>query len=111
MSERACILSTIERRLVEVQAGETCAHRGWVLHAVNCRTNHVHLVVSAVDSNPRKIRIDIKACCTRRLKAHNPVREHWWAERGSQRYIFSEDRLATVIEYVTTAQDRKDRDV
>lgn len=110
MADDACILSISERQLVEMQAAETCAHRGWALHAVNCRSNHMHLVVSARDTHPNKIRVDIKAWCTRRLKAHDPGRKHWWAERGSQRYIFSEERLRAVIHYVTTAQDRKGLD-
>lgn len=107
MTEDACVLSSVERRLVETQCCETCAHRGWVLHAVNCRSNHLHLVVGAANTHPNKMRADIKAWCTRRLRAANPDRNHWWAERGSQRYIFTEESLQTVIQYVTAAQDRK----
>lgn len=110
MSEDACVLSVDERRIVEAQAAKTCAYRGWTLHAVNCRSNHVHLVVSASETNPSKIRVDIKAWCTRRLKTCNPDRENWWSERGSQRHIFSEESLRAVIQYVTAAQDRKGLD-
>ncbi|MHB8903277.1 MAG: transposase [Thermoguttaceae bacterium] len=105
MKEDACVLTPRERKIVEDQVAETCEHRGWLLHAVNCRSNHMHLVISAPDTRPRKVRIDIKAWCTRRLKEQsNPAREEWWAERGSQRYIFDEDSLATVMQYVTEAQ-------
>ena len=108
MKEDACLLSPSERRIVESQVAETCAYRDWVLYAVNCRSNHMHLVIGAADTNPRKIRVDVKAWCTRRLKERsNPKRENWWAERGSQRYVFDEESLSTVMQYVTEAQDRK----
>ena len=111
MKEDACLLSSSEREIVEAQIAETCGYRGWLLHAVNCRSNHMHLVISAANTRPKKIRIDIKAWCTRRLKERsNPDREEWWAERGSQRYIFDEDSLAEVMQYVTEGQNPKYQD-
>ena len=111
MTDNACLLSPSEQRVVEQQVAETCTHRGWVLDAVNCRSNHMHLVVGAFDTHPNKIRVDIKAWCTRRLKERsNRSRENWWAERGSQRYIFNDDSLELVLQYVTEAQDRKHLD-
>ncbi len=111
MKEDACILVPAERQIVEAQVAETCQHRGWELHAVTCRSNHMHIVVGAFDTHPKKIRIDIKAWCTRRLKERsNPNRENWWAERGSQRYIWDDDGLVTVVQYASEAQDHKDRD-
>jgi hypothetical protein len=87
MTEDACRLSVEQREAVEEQVAETCAHRKWSLHAVNCRSNPMHLVVSASDRHPRKIRAELKAWATRRLKQQfDPHRENWWAERGSTRY-------------------------
>jgi hypothetical protein len=37
------------------------------LHAVNCRSNHVHVVVTA-NRDPDEVREQFKAWCTRRLK-------------------------------------------
>ena len=112
MIEDACVLSGHERALVEAQVAETCAYRKWLLHAVNCRSNHIHVVVSAPNTKPEKICADIKAWCSRRLKERaNPKRENWWAERGSRRYIFHEDQLEQVILYVREAQDRKHLDL
>ena len=49
---------------------ETCRHRGWCLRSVNCRSNHVHVVAfGAGDTRPKKIRTDLKAWATRRLKS------------------------------------------
>ena len=48
----------------------------------------MHIVIGAHDTDPRKIRRDIKAWCTRRLKEKfDPERENWWAERGSIRWV------------------------
>ena len=47
MTEDACRLDDEHRRLVEATIAEHCAIRGWTLYAVNCRSNHVHVVVAA----------------------------------------------------------------
>jgi REP element-mobilizing transposase RayT len=111
MTEDACLLSPSDRIIVQQQLEETCLHRGWTLHAANCRSNHLHAVIGAVDTHPTKIRRDIKSWCTRRLRERsNPDRENWWAERGSMRWIFNDDSLERVVLYVNDVQDRKGRD-
>lgn len=105
MTEDACKLTAEQRRAVEVQIGETCAHRGWTLHAVNCRSNHAHAVVAADVNDPEKIRIDFKAWATRALKKFDSTRENWWTERGSIRYINNEDDFEAAILYVRDGQD------
>jgi REP element-mobilizing transposase RayT len=111
MTEDACRLDLEQRNAVHEQVAETCLHRGWTLHAVNCRTNHMHLVVSAPLS-PKKVRSQVKAWCTRKLKnlaatkgQPGLIRENWWAERGSQRYINDEESLEAAIIYVRDCQD------
>ena len=47
MTERQCLLTTAERAIVVEQVAETCDHRGWELFAVDCRSNHVHVVLAA----------------------------------------------------------------
>lgn len=108
MTEDACRLTQAQRTAVERQIAETCRHRGWPLHAVNCRSNHIHVVVSAADTRPKKIRSDLKAWATRCLKQHfGGQRDNWWADRGSISFLFDEDHLAAAIAYVNDAQDRK----
>lgn len=68
MTEDACRLNEEQRLAVQEQLAETCQHRRWHLHAMNCRSNHVHVVVSATATRPKKIRGDLKAWATRRLK-------------------------------------------
>ncbi|QDV62086.1 transposase [Crateriforma conspicua] len=108
MTEQACILSLTQRKSVESQIAETCEYRKWTLHAKNCRSNHLHVVVGAFKTAPKKVRQDLKAWCTRRLsQGTDDRRENWWAERGSIRWVFTEEELERVIEYVNDAQDSK----
>lgn len=110
MTEDACVFDREQRDVVEKQIAETCRFRGWVLHTVNCRTNHVHVVVTA-DKLPDVVRDQLKAWCTRRLKeldvsrGRNTVREKWWAERGSHRFLNDEASLEAAILYVRDGQD------
>ena len=111
MTEDACRLTAKERDAVHEQIAETCRCRGWTLHVVNCRTNHLHVVVTA-PVPPNLVRSQLKAWCTRKLKTlarsrgpSHKVRENWWAERGSQRYINDEAGLEAAILYVRDYQD------
>ncbi len=161
MTEDACRFDGEQRNVVERQIAETCNVRGWELHAVNCRSNHVHVVVTAGQA-PKIVRNQLKAWCTRRLKelegkrrpaedgprsrfglvsdedgarsgfgpvsasdastptrsvsedsrstptrsvSEDSIRENWWAERGSQRFINDSEGLEAAIRYVRDGQD------
>jgi REP element-mobilizing transposase RayT len=116
MTEDACRLASHQRDRVNKQVAETCAHKQWPLHAVNCRSNHVHVVLSS-PAPPKAIREQLKAWCTRRLneqQADAGLREHerrskWWAERGSIRWIFHDEDLGAAIDYVQNQQDNPRR--
>ena len=122
MTEDGCLLDQDQRRLVESTIADHCRVRGWTLYTVNCRSNHVHVIVAA-DRDPKEIREQFKAWCTRRLKAlqqerlhplsasnasATAIREKWWVERGSVRYVNDEEGLEAVIPYVGEAQDHAD---
>jgi hypothetical protein len=108
--------------VVERTIAEHCLIRGWELHAVNCRTNHLHIVVTA-NLPPKQVRAQFKAWCTRRLKQLEAkrlagtgsnaiaarVRENWWAERGSDRFINDEKVLDGATQYVQDGQDQPDK--
>ena len=55
-----------QRRVIEQTIRDHCRIRGWVLYAVNVRTNHVHVVVTA-DRHPDEVMNQFKAWCSRRL--------------------------------------------
>jgi hypothetical protein len=117
MTEDACLLSQ-EHDIVEATISKHCRIRRWVLHAANCRTNHLHVVVTASTCHPDHVREQFKAWCTRRLKEHechdlrrkpeSPVRENWWAQRGSKRYLTDEVSLEAANIYVRDGQDRRE---
>jgi len=112
MTEDACILDGEQRLLVEETIEKHCEIRHWILRAVSCRSNHLHVVVSS-ERDPNDIRKQFKAWCTRRLKELDTkrgvpkVRQNWWAERGSCRHIGDDDSLEAAIFYVDDAQDKK----
>jgi REP element-mobilizing transposase RayT len=104
MTEDAITLDSVQRRLVEQTIADHCAIRKWTLHAVNCRSNHVHVVVTAVGRDIDVPREQFKAWCTRRLKVQVPERDHWWTQRGWDIFIDDEDHLVDVIAYVLLAR-------
>jgi REP element-mobilizing transposase RayT len=115
MTDDACRLDERQRRLVEQTVAHHCRIRGWKLHAVNCRSNHLHVVVTA-NRQPNEVCKQFKAWTVRKLKqlGHSPgtlsktpihIREKWWAERGSKRFLNDEDSLEAAILYVRDAQD------
>jgi REP element-mobilizing transposase RayT len=123
MTEDACILDFEQRRVVEETIKEHCRIRGWTLHEVNCRTNHLHVVVTAPHRHPDGVREQFKAWCTRRLKELERIRcgaelqererdedlrirQHWWAERGSCAWLNDEDGLEAAVMYVRDGQNR-----
>jgi len=48
---------------------ETCAFRNWQPHALHVRANHVHSVITAVNTPPEKVLRDLKAYATRHLRS------------------------------------------
>jgi REP element-mobilizing transposase RayT len=106
--EPVVYLDREQRDLVEETIAKHCRERNWKLHAVNARTTHVHAVITAKCS-PEKIRRELKAWCTRKLKELNGQRgarqrTNWWTERGSIRKIGDEESLEAVIHYVLFGQ-------
>ena len=99
MTENACRLDREQRDVVERQIAETCKIRSWELHAVNCRSNHAHVVVTA-DQAPKIVRNQLKAWCTRRLKELEAVRHRCSGARSrcdnSSRKLVGRTRQPTV---------------
>ena len=60
MKHPPCFLDYRQRELVEAVVRQHCMIRGWHLHAVRCRSNHVHVVVTAPGCS-KKIRDELKA--------------------------------------------------
>jgi Transposase IS200 like len=107
MKEPEFRLSVDHRRIVEETIRDHCRIRAWHLHAVNARSNHVHVVVTAAGYQPETVRDQFKAWCTRRLKEAGVTRTRFWTEGGSRRWINHENELGGAILYVIESQDRK----
>ena len=103
-------LTQEHRDVVEATIRGHCEIRGWELHAVNARSNHVHVVVTA-DIHPRRVLEQLKVWCTRKLnqsfRSDGAAPERWWTEGGSKRWINDQQHLENVIRYVAEAQDLK----
>jgi len=113
MHEPMVILNDSERSLVETTVCDHCVYRNWELYRVNCRTTHFHVVLAAPGVDGGKVRDQLKAWSTRRLRESQqptdecpPSRTHWWARGGSVRVIFDEGSLAAAIEYAGEGQQR-----
>ena len=105
MTADAVTLTPEQRRLVETVIADHAAYRGWELPAVNCRTNHVHVVVCAPDRSLEVPREQFKSWTTRRLKeVSKGERMVWWTERGWDVYIDGVEDLAVVVQYVLEGQ-------
>ena len=102
MVESAVLLSAEQRAIVEQTILEHCRIRKWKLHAVNARSNHIHVVVTA-DCHPDTVRDQFKAWCARKLSdaaglerqvAQRAGRRHWFTEGGDCERIDDEEYLA-----------------
>ena len=100
-----------QRLLVEATIEDHCRIRKWILHAVSCRSNHVHALVTAIGRDIEVPREQFKSWCTRKLKELersmrvNKVRDDWWTERGWDEYIDDENELSDVNSYIRDGQD------
>jgi len=100
------VLKLSQRQLVDRAVLETCDFRKWHLHALNVRTNHVHVVVSIGFLAPDRALSAFKANATRKM----PEDGCWlqdsspWAEKGSKRYLWNERSVAQAIAYVLYGQ-------
>jgi len=109
MQSDAIILSNKQRHIVDSTIREHCKIRKWSLHALNVRSNHVHIVITA-DVLPEVVMNQLKAWCSRRLNqsdehTKNSIRKRkWWTEHGSTKWINDEYYLETAIRYVHEGQ-------
>ena len=107
MKESAFSLTSDDRAIVEETIARHCEIRAWVLHAVNARSNHVHVVVTSSGYKPETVRDQFKAWCTRHLKRIYPARKRFWTEGASCRWINFEEDLQSAVLYATEVQDCK----
>ena len=92
------------RHAIDGAIRETCATRGWLLHALHVRTNHVHAVVTAPVA-PERVVATFKANGTRVAReAGLSNQDRLWTRHGSTRYLWDEEALAAACVYVIEGQ-------
>lgn len=105
MMSDAITLDNRRRRIVESTICRVVEHRGWMLHAINVRTNHVHVVVTA-NTNPEAVMNSLKSWSTRRMVEAGlfEPRRKAWVRHGSTRYLWDEKALDDAVRYVIEGQ-------
>jgi REP element-mobilizing transposase RayT len=100
------ILDDSQRSRAKEAVDETCEVRKWTLHAINVRTNHVHVVVSIGTKKPEVALNAFKANATRKMRESGCWQSELspWADKGSKRYLWNENSLARAIDYVLYGQ-------
>jgi len=105
LKHESASLDETQRVVVDATIREVAEHRGWTIHALNVRTNHVHAVVSA-DVSPERVMNDFKSYSTRRMKERGvlPTTEKIWSRHGSTRYLWNECAASAAAQYVVEYQ-------
>jgi REP element-mobilizing transposase RayT len=104
LKHAAVALDGEQRGIVEWTVREHCRIRQWILHAVNPRSTHVHVVVTT-PIDPNQAMGQLKAWCSRRLsESTTNAPERWWASGGSTKWINDERYLEEAIKYVLERQ-------
>jgi len=98
-------LNAQQRLVVEKSVREVCFHRKYHLRAINVRTNHAHVVVSA-QLEPEPILDAFKSYATRALRRAGLLspRIKPWARHGSTIYLWKERDVEKAVEYVLLDQ-------
>jgi REP element-mobilizing transposase RayT len=106
MGEPPLRLEDAQRSCVAATISEVCAFKGWALHALNVRTNHVHIVVSAGDIPPEAVMNACKAWATRRLRERGLLSPQGkvWTRHGSTRYLKHPEDVDRASGYVIEGQ-------
>ena len=100
------LLRKEQRALVHEAVKDTCRIRNWDCFAVNVRTNHAHAVVAGGNADASKVLHALKANATRTLRERSlwPYEYSPWADKGSQRYLWTEQSVTNAINYVLYSQ-------
>ncbi|MGE3168622.1 MAG: transposase [Pyrinomonadaceae bacterium] len=105
-SQAPVVLDSRQRVCVGAAFNEVCEFRKYELRALNVRTNHAHVVVSAAEK-PEKIVNDLKAYATRRLRVQRLCgsEEKVWSRGSSTRYLWKPRHVGGAVDYVKYCQE------
>ena len=106
LKRKPLILSRVQRKCVEAAIKDTCTKRGWELYAANARSNHTHSVVNIGVVDPSLALNAFKANATRSLRGSGlyAADQTPWADKGSQRWLWTRAQVDRAIDYVLYCQ-------
>jgi REP element-mobilizing transposase RayT len=100
-------LNKEQRGCVERAVRETAVFRGWDVYALNARTTHVHSVARInAHQHPSVALNAFKSNATRSLREVGLYRSDRtpWADRGSERWLWTEQQVTAAVDYVLYCQ-------
>lgn len=105
MPQKPFLLAENQRSTTEKAVIEVCEYRKYDLKAVNVRSNHVHVVVSA-QIKPELIINAFKSFATRKLRENFLIDRETKvrARGGSRRYLWKPRHVALAVDYVLYGQ-------
>ena len=105
LKQEPFVLELEARRLADHTIREVSVHRGWILSALNVRTNHVHAVCCGRVA-PEKMLGSFKAWVTRRLREATVVEpdRRIWTDGRSTRYLWDQKSFDAAVQYVLHEQ-------
>jgi len=105
MAADAFLLDAAQRKVVDEAIKSVCIIREFGLKALNVRTNHAHIVVTA-PVKPNAVMVAFKANATRELKAALLVGadQKVWSRGGSTKYLWKPMNVERAIDYTINGQ-------
>jgi REP element-mobilizing transposase RayT len=99
------LLDARARAVVHRTIIEVAEHRDWTVHALNVRSNHVHVVIGAPDV-PEGVMNALKSWSTRRMVKAGvaPAGTKTWVRHGSTRYLWKPEQVEAACQYVCERQ-------
>ena len=99
------VLDAPMRAAADFAIRERCDYKGWAMHALNVRTNHVHAVVSAQD-HVELVMNSFKARSTRTMRERGLIAAGLpvWTRHGSTRPLWSQKEIEGASAYVIDGQ-------
>ena len=108
MRGQIIILNELQRETVLKSIIHASNHYHWRLYAAHVRTNHIHILINAMEK-PDRVTTKIKSFATRFLKTHHPEIpiQKLWARGKSARYVWDLAFLSIVHNYIIEEQGKK----
>ena len=105
MAQKSVLLNEEHRQVVDQAIRGVCDYKKWNLLAINVRSNHVHIVVTA-DDKPESVMNYFKRYASKRLHEQHLFSKETtlWTRHGSTRYLNDQRSIDAAIRYVVEGQ-------